>query len=176
MVSPVTNATDQCRTCGNELRAKARFCDECGAPTSAPTPIGEHKQVTVLFADIVGSMNLASTLDPERLQELMNELFNRAAAAVQRYQGTVDKFTGDGLMALFGAPLALEDHALRACIAALEIQAVTQTLADEVSGRLRTQHSARDRCGFHALGHADRMPDRGVSAGTRADFTSDDFA
>ncbi|WP_241566637.1 adenylate/guanylate cyclase domain-containing protein [Mycolicibacterium elephantis] len=62
----------------------------------------------------------------------MNELFNRAAAVVQRYQGTVDKFTGDGLMALFGAPLALEDHALRACIAALEIQAVTKGLAEEV--------------------------------------------
>ena len=62
----------------------------------------------------------------------MNELFNRAAAVVQRYQGTVDKFTGDGLMALFGAPVALEDHALRACISALEIQAVTKELATEV--------------------------------------------
>ena len=56
----------------------------------------------------------------------MNDLFNRAAAVVQRYQGTVDKFTGDGLMALFGAPVALEDHALRACIAALEIQTVAE--------------------------------------------------
>jgi adenylate cyclase len=89
----------------------------------------------VLFADVVGSMRLAATLDAERLQEIMHELFNQAAAAVQCYQGTVDKFTGDGLMALFGAPLALEDHALRACIAALEIQSVTQRYAAEVLRR-----------------------------------------
>jgi adenylate cyclase len=88
--------------------------------------------VTVLFADVVGSMRLAAALDGERLQELMNELFNRAAAVVQRYQGTVDKFTGDGLMALFGAPAALEDHALRACVAALEIQSHAAHLASEV--------------------------------------------
>ena len=132
MVGQVTKATDRCGSCGNELRINARFCDECGSPVSPPTATGERKQVTVLFSDVVGSMQLASALDPERLQEIMNDLFNRAASVVQRYQGTVDKFTGDGLMALFGAPVALEDHALRACIAALEIQSVTQSLADEV--------------------------------------------
>ena len=135
MVSPVSEATDQCGSCGNDLRAKARFCDECGSAVSPRPPTGEHKHVTVLFADVVGSMRLAAELDAERLQEIMNELFNRAAAVVQRYQGTVDKFTGDGLMALFGAPVALEDHALRACIAALEIQMVTQELAAEVNRR-----------------------------------------
>jgi adenylate cyclase len=86
----------------------------------------------VLFVDVVGSMKLAAALDAERLRELMSALFNRAAAVVQRFQGTVDKFTGDGLMALFGAPVALEDHALRACISALEIQSVTNELAAEV--------------------------------------------
>ncbi|MET0473788.1 MAG: adenylate/guanylate cyclase domain-containing protein [Mycobacterium sp.] len=91
--------------------------------------------MTVLFADVVGSMQLASALDAERLQEIMNELFNRAAAVVQRYRGTVDKFTGDGLMALFGAPVALEDHALRACIAAQEIRSSTVDLAAEVLRR-----------------------------------------
>ncbi|KRE33881.1 adenylyl cyclase [Mycobacterium sp. Soil538] len=91
--------------------------------------------MTVLFADVVGSMRLAAELDPERLREIMNELFNRCAVVVQRYQGTTDKFTGDGLMALFGAPLALEDHALRACIAALEIQSVACRLAEEVANR-----------------------------------------
>ena len=115
MASPVGDAGDLCGSCGNDLRAKSRFCDVCGAPVSPRPVAGEHKQVTVLFADVVGSMRLAATLDTERLQEIMNELFNRAAAVVQRYQGTVDKFTGDGLMALFGAPVALEDHALRAC-------------------------------------------------------------
>ena len=122
MVGGVDEGTDQCGSCGNDLRAKARFCDVCGVAGSSHLPSGEHKQVTVLFADVVGSMKLAAALDAERLREIMNELFNRASAVVQRYQGTVDKFTGDGLMALFGAPVALEDHALRACISALEIQ------------------------------------------------------
>jgi adenylate cyclase len=135
MASPVGDVTDRCGPCGNDLRAKSRFCDVCGAPVSPRSVTGEHKQVTVLFADVVGSMRLAATLDAERLQDIMNELFNRAAAVVQCYHGTVDKFTGDGLMALFGAPLALEDHALRACIAALEIQAVTQRYAAEVLRR-----------------------------------------
>jgi adenylate cyclase len=135
MVRSVSEATDRCGSCGIDLRARARFCDVCGSPVSPRPPPGEHKQVTVLFADVVGSMKLAAALDAERLQEIMNELFNRAAAVVQRYQGTVDKFTGDGLMALFGAPAALEDHALRACISALEIQSVTKELAAEVLRR-----------------------------------------
>jgi adenylate cyclase len=80
-------------------------------------------------------MELAATLDPERLREIMHELFNRSAEVVQRYQGTVDKFTGDGLMALFGAPVALEDHALRACITALEIQSLARGLAADVLRR-----------------------------------------
>src|SRR5690348_7886184 len=129
---PVGEATVSCAACGNDLRANARFCDSCGSPVVAERAVGERKQITVLFADVVGSMKLAAKLDPERLQEIMHELLNRAGAVVQRYHGTVDKFTGDGLMALFGAPVALEDHALRACIAALEIQTVTQQFAVEV--------------------------------------------
>jgi adenylate cyclase len=132
MVSPVCEATDRCGSCGSDLRENARYCDVCGSPVSRSSATSEHKQVTVLFADVVGSMKLAAALDTERLQEIMNELFNRASAVVQRYQGTVDKFTGDGLMALFGAPVALEDHGLRACIAALEIQSVTNELAAEL--------------------------------------------
>jgi adenylate cyclase len=135
MASPIREATDRCGSCGNDLRAKSRFCDVCGSPVSQRPPTAEHKQVTVLFADVVGSLKLAAAVDAERLQEIMNELFNRASVAVQRYQGTVDKFTGDGLMALFGAPAALEDHALRACISALEIQAVARQLATEVRRR-----------------------------------------
>ena len=107
MVSPTSETTGRCGLCGNDLRAKARFCDVCGSPVTPKPARGEHKQVTVLFADVVGSMKLAAALDAERLQEIMNEMFNRAAAVVQRYHGTVDKFTGDGLMALFGAPVAL---------------------------------------------------------------------
>jgi adenylate cyclase len=134
MISPVSETVGRCGSCGNDLRAKARFCDVCGAPV-ASSAVTEYKQVTVLFVDVVGSMKLAAVLHPERLREIMNELFNRAAAVVQRYQGTLDKFTGDGLMALFGAPVALEDHALRACIAALGIQTVTQEFAVDVFRR-----------------------------------------
>ena len=89
----------------------------------------------MLFADVVGSMKMAAALDPERLREIMHDLFNRSAAVVQRYQGTVDSFTGDGLMAIFGAPTALEDHALRACIAALELQSLAGELAVAVRER-----------------------------------------
>jgi adenylate cyclase len=128
-------AVTACRTCSTEPREGARFCDGCGAPVRDRDTDAEYKQVTVLFADVVGSMKLAAVLQTERLRDIMNELFNRAAAVVQRYQGTVDKFTGDGLMALFGAPLALEDHALRACISAMEIQSVAQKFADEVFRR-----------------------------------------
>lgn len=95
----------------------------------------EYKQVTVLFADVVRSMDIAAALGAERLREVMTELVDRCAAVVQRYGGTVDKFTGDGLMALFGAPITLEDHAFRACLAALDIQQVAQQLAAEVARR-----------------------------------------
>ncbi|MDT5175205.1 MAG: hypothetical protein QOG37_2456, partial [Mycobacterium sp.] len=92
----------------------------------------EYKQVTVLFADVVHSMDLAVAVGPERLREIMTQLVTHASAVVQRYGGTVDKFTGDGVMALFGAPVALEDHALRACLAALGIQDATKQLAAEL--------------------------------------------
>ncbi len=74
----------------------------------------------MLFADVVHSMDIAAKVGAERLREIMTDLADRAAGMVQRYGGTVDKFTGDGIMAVFGAPVALEDHAIRACLAALE--------------------------------------------------------
>ena len=120
-----------CTACGHGISATAKFCEECGA-SAQPLRPAERKQVTVLFGDVVGSMKLAATLDPERLREIMYDLFNRSALIVQRYGGTVDKFTGDGLMALFGAPAALEDHALRAAIAALEMHIAAAQLAETV--------------------------------------------
>jgi len=125
-----------CPNCGNtKSTAAAKFCDQCGARLTPVRTAGEHKQVTVLFCDVVGSMMLAAALGPERLREVMHDLFNLSAVVIQRYGGTVDKFTGDGLMALFGAPIALEDHAVRACIAALKIQEVARGLATEVYRR-----------------------------------------
>jgi class 3 adenylate cyclase len=95
----------------------------------------EYKQVTVLFADVVHSMDIAAAVGAERLREIMGGVFRRSSMIVQRYGGTVDKFTGDGIMAVFGAPVALEDHAVRACRAALDIQADAQSLAAEVERR-----------------------------------------
>ena len=113
----------------------SKFCNECGAPVTQATPSAEYKQVTVLFADVVHSMDIAAAVGAERLREIMAELVDRCAAVVQRYGGTVDKFTGDGIMAVFGAPVALEDHAVRACLAALGIQEETARLAAEVKDR-----------------------------------------
>ena len=123
-----------CGSCGTGLRENAKFCDECGAPTAVSGDTAEYKQVTVLFADVVRSMGIAAALDIERLREVMTELVERSAAVVRRYGGTVE-FTGDGVMAIFGAPVALEDHAFRACLAALAIQEETNRLAVEVQRR-----------------------------------------
>jgi class 3 adenylate cyclase len=124
-----------CQTCGTELRPNARFCDACGSPLARQPGSAEYKQVTVLFADVVRSMDIAAALGAERLREILNELVNRCTVVAQRYGGTVDNFTGDGIMALFGAPVAFEDHALRACLAALGIQEETRRLAEEVKRR-----------------------------------------
>ena len=118
----MTAAALVCGSCGTELGANAKFCSQCGAPITTATTSAEYKQVTVLFADVVHSMDIAAAVGAERLREIMTNLIDRASAVVQRYGGTVDKFTGDGIMAVFGAPVALEDHAVRACMAALEIQ------------------------------------------------------
>ena len=137
----------RCVGCGSELHATAKFCDECGATAAPSTQSeqvtatersprtytpkhladkilqsksaleGERKQVTVLFADIQGSMQLAIQLDPEHWHELLERYFAILTDAVHRFEGTVNQYTGDGIMALFGAPIAHEDHAQRACYA-----------------------------------------------------------
>ena len=120
-----------CGLCGAELPLNSKFCNECGAPVTQVSRSAEYKQVTVLFADVVRSMDIAAAVDMERLREIITELVERSAAVVQRYGGTVE-YTGDGVMAIFGAPIALEDHAFRACLAALAIQEETNRLAAEV--------------------------------------------
>jgi class 3 adenylate cyclase len=118
-----------CHACSAELRDGARFCDACGSPVVVTDSHAEYKQVTVLFADVVHSMDIAAAVGAERLREIMGDLLNRSSKVVQRYGGTVDKFTGDGIMAVFGAPIALEDHAVRACRAALDIHKDLKGLA-----------------------------------------------
>ncbi|WP_155770777.1 ATP-binding protein, partial [Mycobacterium colombiense] len=125
-------AAAACRTCGTEPLEHAHFCHGCGSPIQDGDTRAEYKQVTVLFADVVHSMDIAAGVGAERLREIMADVVDRCAAVVKRYGGTVDKFTGDGLMAVFGAPVALEDHAVRACLAGLGVQEQAQRLAVEV--------------------------------------------
>jgi len=123
-----------CGSCGAQSSPTAKFCAECGTQLTQATQSAEYKQVTVLFADVVRSMDLAAALDVERWREIVTELVKRSAAVVRHYGGAVE-FTGDGVMAVFGAPVALEDHAVRACLAALAIQEETNRLAEVVARR-----------------------------------------
>jgi class 3 adenylate cyclase/tetratricopeptide (TPR) repeat protein len=110
-----------CTSCGRPLPADARFCPSCAAPvTSAPTD-EERKIVTVLFADVTGSTALGEQLDPERLRAVMRAYFAAASSAIQAWGGTVEKFIGDAVMAVFGVPVIREDDAERALRAGLEL-------------------------------------------------------
>ena len=124
-----------CRKCGAEPLENAQFCHSCGSRLDSGDTHPEYKQVTVLFADVVHSMDIAAAVGAERLREIMTELADRATGVVQRYGAAVAQFTGDGIMAVFGAPVALEDHAVRACRAALDIQDETVRLAVDVKDR-----------------------------------------
>jgi class 3 adenylate cyclase len=150
--------TVTCPSCGTTHPPATKHCDSCGqalADTAAPIAgtdpraqppehlaekiragraalEGERKQVTVLFADVMGSMELAEQSDPEEWQRIMDRFFSILCAGVHRFEGTVDKFTGDGIMALFGAPIAHEDHARRACYAALQLQRELAAYAAEL--------------------------------------------
>ncbi len=145
-----------CPGCGQPVGAGKKFCWSCGAPLTAEsvrlaspesyTPKhlaekvrisksaleGERKQVTVLFADLKSSMELLAERDPEEARQILDPVLTLMMDAVHRYEGTVNRVMGDGIMALFGAPLAHEDHAVRACYAALDMQAAVRRFADEV--------------------------------------------
>jgi class 3 adenylate cyclase/tetratricopeptide (TPR) repeat protein len=149
-----------CGKCGRPLSAAAKFCPGCarpaGVPVSAPatrtfaspqsyTPKhlaekiltskaaleGERKQVTILFADLKGSMELLADRDPEEARKILDPVLEHMMEAVHRYEGTVNQVMGDGIMALFGAPLAHEDHAVRACYAALRMQEAVKGYAED---------------------------------------------
>jgi class 3 adenylate cyclase len=106
-------------------------------------PDGERKQVTVLFADVQGSMDMAEQHDPEEWRRIMQRFFSILAEGVHRFEGTVDKFTGDGIMAVFGAPVAHEDHARRACYAALRMLDDISEYAAELRRRHGLSFSTR---------------------------------
>jgi class 3 adenylate cyclase/tetratricopeptide (TPR) repeat protein len=148
-----------CAGCGHHNPGGARFCNGCGvslvaetarfgAPdsytpealadrmrTSGAVLEGERKQVTVLFADLKGSMELLAGRDPEEARQVLDPVLERMIEAVHRYEGTVNQVMGDGIMAIFGAPLAHEDHAVRACYAALAMQHAIESYAHDAAGR-----------------------------------------
>src|SRR5262249_11359468 len=100
--------------------------------TSRSALEGERKQVTVLFADVKGSMGLAEQVDPEEWHEILDSFFQILADGVHRFEGTVNQYTGDGIMAIFGAPIAHEDHARRACYAALHLRDELRRYSDDL--------------------------------------------
>jgi class 3 adenylate cyclase/tetratricopeptide (TPR) repeat protein len=148
--------TSVCAGCGTANPLENKFCGQCAAPLPTSTARhfvspesytprhlaekilmsksaleGERKQVTVLFADLKGSLELLADRDPEEARELLDPVLERMIEAVHRYEGTVNQVMGDGIMALFGAPLAHEDHAVRACYAALAIQSSIRRYAED---------------------------------------------
>src|SRR5471030_2667381 len=112
-----------CPRCGVGNREGARFCDACAASLVATVSAGEQRKVvTVLFCDVTGSTELGERLDPETLRALLARYFERMEGIVQRHGGTVEKFIGDAVMAVFGVPAMHEDDALRALRAAVEMR------------------------------------------------------
>src|SRR5207244_3851609 len=120
-----------CPHCGEENADQARFCSACGASlTAAHTE--SRKVVTILFSDVTGSTSLGEQLDPETLRQVMGRFYDVGRAVVARHGGTVEKFIGDALMAVFGVPQVHEDDALRAVRAALDLVAELERVNDEL--------------------------------------------
>jgi class 3 adenylate cyclase len=121
-----------CPTCGHENPEDARFCNACGAPlASAQTSRKERKFATALFADLVGSTALNEREDPEVVQSIIGRAFDRFSKEIDAFEGLLEKFMGDGLLAVFGVPRAHEDDAERAVRAALEMQGILTELNRE---------------------------------------------
>jgi class 3 adenylate cyclase/tetratricopeptide (TPR) repeat protein len=181
-----------CPSCGASTVPDQKFCGKCGTGlrqtdgsakygspqsytpkhlaerivTSKAALEGERKQVTVLFADLKGSLELLADRDPEEARNCLDPVLERMMEAVHRYEGTVNQVMGDGIMALFGAPLALEDHAVRACYAALRMQERIGLLAEE----LRQRHglSVQIRVGLNS----GEVVVRSVGSDLRMDYTA----
>ncbi|MDP9342371.1 MAG: AAA family ATPase [Actinomycetota bacterium] len=134
-----------CPNCGRESPADFAFCPHCAAPLGEPEPAGGEvrKTVTVLFADVTGSTSLGERLDPESMRRVMGRYFNEMRAVLERHGGTVEKFIGDAVMAVFGVPVVHEDDALRAVRAAAEMRDALRLLNKELERDFGTQIAAR---------------------------------
>jgi class 3 adenylate cyclase/tetratricopeptide (TPR) repeat protein len=186
--------TPRCRACGFANEPDAKFCGGCGEPVALPAGHsprlaaasthpqppkfltekilqsraaleGERKQVTVLFADLRGSMELIAGRDPEEARALLDPVLERMIDAVHRFEGTVNQVMGDGIMALFGAPIAHEDHAVRAGYAALRIQESIAALAGQLP---QFSVLARVRIGLNA----GEVVVRGIGNDLTMDYTA----
>src|SRR5215467_11669386 len=180
-----------CPACGSLNPPSSVFCSDCGKPlgvTVAPRPVaphdytpkylaeriirgrealeGERKQVTVLFADLRGSLEILADRDPEDARRILDPVLERMMEAVHRFEGTVNQVMGDGIMALFGAPIAHEDHAARACYAALRMQESITTFSEEI----RQVHglSVQIRVGLNS----GEVVVRSVGSDLRMDYTA----
>jgi class 3 adenylate cyclase/tetratricopeptide (TPR) repeat protein len=127
-----------CPVCGHENSDRARFCEDCAAPLDLALAREQRKTVTVIFCDVTGSTALGESTDPEALRSLLARYFERMKRIVERHGGTVEKFIGDAVMAVFGVPQVHEDDALRACKAAVEMRAAMPELGVEVRIGLNT--------------------------------------
>jgi class 3 adenylate cyclase/tetratricopeptide (TPR) repeat protein len=185
----------RCANCGRGLSSTAKFCPECAQPAAPPPEKqlgrrpgqpgvyapkhlaeniltsriaveGERKQVTVLFADMQSSTEIIADRDPEEARKILDPLLDLMMDAVRRYEGTVNQVMGDGIMALFGAPLAHEDHAIRACYAALRMRDSIKRYAQNVAPQIRT--AIHIRIGLHS-GEVDV---RTVGSDLRMDYTA----
>ena len=185
----------RCASCGSQLPPAAKFCPECAHPAGGPaaTPArfaspeaytprhlaekiltsgsalaGERKQVTVLFVDVSGFTSLSERLDPEEVHQLMSRAFELMLAEVHRYEGTVNQFLGDGIMALFGAPIAHEDHARRAVHAALGIARALEGYQRELAPRGITFRARQGlNTGLVVVGSHRQRPAHGLHGGGR---------
>src|SRR4051812_15235852 len=129
----------QCATCGTSLQPGDHFCSGCGTPVAGvPAPaatVAERRLVSVLFADLVGSTTLSEHRDPEEVRELLSQYFERCRVLIERFGGTVVKFIGDAVMAVWGTPVAREDDAERAVRAALELVDAVRSLGSGIQAR-----------------------------------------
>src|SRR4051794_22177002 len=131
-----------CSMCGAANPEGARFCNGCGTPLGAPA-LERRKLATLLFCDMSGSTAMGERVDAESVRSLMLSYFHEMRAALERHGGTVEKFVGDAVLAVFGVPEAHEDDSLRACRAALEMQARLAALNDEFVRRFGTRIALR---------------------------------
>src|SRR5207248_9919310 len=167
--SSPTSSRPRCSACGGALRPSHRFCPNCGAPVAATESLAQppttsvhqggpslqvaagpsidlsetRRLVTVLFADLSGSTTLGEALDPEDLRRILASFFSALSREIQRFGGTVDKYIGDAVMAVFGAPVAHEDDAERAISAAIAMQAAIATLNVDLLHRYSTKLALR---------------------------------